>query len=706
MDIKQDIVLRVSIIYILVFIFGIGVAAKIVHIQFFDENIEKYTKNNEKTAIQKPLRGDIFSQDDKLLACSVPEYVVYFDYRIPAFAKSDTLFKNHVEELATGLAKIFADEGKSRHQYLKELHSIAQKKSFLRLHRKPIDYTTLQKVKKLPILKYGPYKGGIIIDTYNSRVYPYGNLARRTIGLIRKGTFHGTTGLELYYDEKLSGGEKPVDVSKQSFSGEVLKGYDIITTIHSEIQSLTTEELHNALIKHKAKWGCAIVMEVETGEVLAISNLTRSVNQSDTTYMELINYAVDYRSDPGSTMKLPTLLAALEDGLVDLDDSIQTGNGKTRFYGLDVIDWNFYTGGFGKLSVKDVFAQSSNVGMAKIIHAHYLHPNKEWDFVARLQTMGLNKISGIDLSKERKPLVKDPSMTTDNDKLKWYKTTPISMAYGYEIELTPMQMLTFYNAIANDGVMVQPHLLKYIKNGPHIVHTNETKITNNNVVSSSTLKKAHILLKEVVTTGTAKSIQNDYYSIAGKTGTAQTIVGNRYNDKILRGSFCGYFPADKPKYSCIIVMQSELPYKPYKVSGTTAAKVFRKISDRIYFSDHELRNQLVADTGNVLKIPHISKGYTPNLVKAFSLLNLPTSKPPLSNWLNPYINHDSIVSRALIFDKETVPNLRGMSGKDAVYLVENIGLRANIKGFGHVYAQSIPAGKRIKQGETIVLELK
>ncbi|MFW5852187.1 MAG: hypothetical protein ACOCWB_08185, partial [Bacteroidota bacterium] len=295
MDIKQDIVLRVSIIYILVFLFGIGVAAKIVHIQFFDENIEKHTKNNKKTALQKPLRGDIFSQDDKLLACSVPEYVVYFDYRIPAFAKSDTLFKNHVDGLAAGLAKIFAHEGKSTQQYLKELHSTAQKKTFLRLHRKPIDYTTLQKIKELPILKYGPYKGGIIIDTYNSRVYPYGNLARRTIGLIRKGTFHGTTGLELYYNSKLSGSEKPVDISKQSFSGEVLKGYDIFTTIHSEIQSLTTEELHNALIKYKAKWGCAIVMEVETGEVLAISNLTRSIIHSDTTYKERVNYAVDFR---------------------------------------------------------------------------------------------------------------------------------------------------------------------------------------------------------------------------------------------------------------------------------------------------------------------------------------------------------------------------------------------------------------------------
>ncbi|MFO7868817.1 MAG: penicillin-binding protein [Bacteroidales bacterium] len=702
MDIKQDIILRVSVVYILIFLFGIGVIGKIIHIQFFDENIEKYTKKLKKSDMQKPMRGDIFSQDKKLLACSVPEYVVYFDYRIPAFAKSDTLFKNHVNELASGLSRIFAHEGKSKAQYLKELHSTARKKTFLRLHRRPINYNTLQKVKKLPILKYGPYKGGIIVDTYNSRVYPYGNLARRTIGLLRKGSMHGSTGLELHYDNELYGKNTTVEIS-----GQNIKGYDIVTTIHSEIQSITTEELNLALQKYKAKWGCAIVMEVETGEVLAISNLSRDMQNSDTIYSEQVNYAVDYRTDPGSTIKLPNLLAALEDGLISLDDSIETENGKTRFYGHNVVDWNYHTsGGFGKLSVKDVFAKSSNVGMSKIIHAHYLHPKKEWNYITRLQAMGLNKLSGIDLNKERKPLVKDPSMTTENDYLKWYKTTPISMAYGYEIELTPMQILTYYNAIANNGERVEPHLLKYIQNGTRIIERKKSNITNNAIVSSQTLEKAHTLLEAVVETGTAKSIKNSYYSIAGKTGTAQTIIKNKYNVEILRGSFCGYFPANNPKYSCIIVMQSALPHDPYRISGITAAEVFRKISDRIYFSDHELRNQLATDTSNIMNLPHISKGYTPDLVKAFSYLNLPASKPPLSNWTYPTIQEDSIRAQPIIIDGETVPNFYGMSGKDAVYLAENIGLKTKIKGYGHVRKQSIKKGKTVKKGETIVIELK
>ena len=362
------------------FLFGLGVIGRIVYIQFFDDSVQTHAEMISQKAPIKPKRGDIYSRDGKVLACSVPEYVVYFDYRIPAFAKSDTLFRKYVDQLAAGLARVFAHEGKSKQQYLKELHSTAQNKSFLRLHRRPIDYNTLQEVKKLPILEYGPYKGGLLVDVYNSRVYPYGDMAKRTIGLIRKGSFHGVTGLELFYDQYLYGIENSLSMSDYMENNGTIDGYDVITTIDTEVQSIVNEELMKALYAYKGSWGCAVVMEVNTGEILAISNLSRTIINNDTLYQELENIAADFRSDPGSTIKLPSLLVALEDGVVQLDDTIQTGNGKTRFYGLDVVDWNHAThGGFGKLSVKDVFANSSNVGVTKIIHANYIHPKREWD---------------------------------------------------------------------------------------------------------------------------------------------------------------------------------------------------------------------------------------------------------------------------------------------------------------------------------------
>jgi len=448
MDIKQDILTRVGIIYILIFVFGLSVVGKIVHIQYFDEDIAaRAAKAEVKTNIIKPKRGDIYSRDGRVLACSVPEYVVYFDYRIPAFDKSDTLFRNNVDKLAEGLAKLFASEGKSKQEYLKELHNTAKKDSYLRLHKKPIDFNTLQEIKKLPILEKGPYKGGLLIDTYNSRVYPFGDIAKRTIGLLPKKGYHGKTGLELYYDSYLYGieGEQTYnnDPANNGDNNGTIDGYDLITTIDTEIQSIANEELERSLKEHKGAWGCAIVMEVKTGEILAISNLKANKIHGDTVFYEAYNYAVDKRCEPGSTIKLPSLMIALEDGLVKLTDTVDTKNGIVKFYpNQSIVDWNHYTqGGFGRLSVKDVFANSSNVGVTKIIYDNYDQPNKEWDYISRLRSMGLNRISEVDMSKEPAPLIKDPSMTKSTDDYKWYASDLVQMAYGYSIELTPLQML-------------------------------------------------------------------------------------------------------------------------------------------------------------------------------------------------------------------------------------------------------------------------
>lgn len=711
MDIKKSILSRFAVVYILFVLFGMAVIGKIVHIQIVEGSELKEARQKQSKTAKIPKRGDIYSRNGNVLACSVPEYVVYFDYRIPAFKKDNSLFVNNVEALAAGLAKLFAHEGTTKKEYHARLLKAAKNNSYTKLHKKPINYSTLMEIKKLPILKEGPYKGGLLVDVRNSRVYPYGNIARRTIGTVRVGNWNGITGLERAYDEYLYGKKQSLnydsslpDDSKFSETN----GYDIVTTIDTEIQSVANEELLKALSQYKATWGCAVVMEVKTGEILAMSNLSKSAQAKDTNYYEFENYAVTFRGDPGSTIKLPSLMIALEDNYVQLDDTIDTGRGHARFVhkgvATNVYDWNYKThGGFRKLSVQEVFANSSNIGVSKIMYNNYVATNKEWDYIYRLKNMGFGKPSGIDLVNERASLIKDPSMTNASDKQKWEGGTLIQMSYGYDIEVTPLQMLVFYNAVANNGKMMKPFLVKEIRNASEIALKNQPKIINNKISSEKTIRQAKLMLESVVNEGTAKNIKNKYYKIAGKTGTAQTFVENKYDDKILRASFCGYFPADKPKYSCIIVMQSALPDEPYRVSGGAAASVFKKISDRIYFNDHELRNELFVDTGRIAMLPSVSNGFAHDFNVILNRLAISQTHFPQTQWVQTKITNSSIDYVPLLVDDNTTPNLRGMGMRDALYVAEKVGYKVVCKGYGRVKTQSISPGGVIKKGETIVL---
>lgn len=711
MDIKKDILTRFAIIYILIAIFGSLVVAKIVRIQFSEGDALKRMNKKQQTVVAKPKRGDIFSSDGKLLACSVPVYDVAFDYRIQAFRKSDTLFKNNVDALAEGLAEIFAPSNKSKKYFLKLLQSAARNNDIVTL-AKQVDFVTLQKIKKLPILKEGSYKGGLNIEVRNKRVYPYNEIAKRTIGRVKED--HGKTGLELIYEKYLYGEENISDadqsIADKTENNGTIDGYDLVSTINTDIQSIANEELQKAVQKYKATWGCAVVMDVKTGEILAISNLSHNTTPTDTNYYEIENFAVDHRCDPGSTIKLPSLMIALEDNMVGLDDVFDTGIGHVRYVNkgieTNVYDWNFDRGGFHELAVRDIFANSSNCGVSKIIYNNYVVTHKEWDYITRLKSMGLDKPCGVDLVNEQTPLLKDPSMTKKTDLHKWEGSTLIQMSYGYDIELTPLQILNFYNAVANDGVMMKPHLLKEVKSDAKSILVIEPQVTNSSICSKATIQKAKILMEGVVTKGTAKSINNKYYKIAGKTGTAQTYVNGKYDDKILRASFCGYFPADNPKYSCIIVIQGAIPYDPYKVSGHTAAEIFKKISDRIYFADHELRNQLSTDSSMVMTLPSVSNGYSEDYSNMFKQLGIPQAGSPKSIWTSTIINETNIDYLPIEYDKKYVPNLFGMGMRDAVYLAENNGLKVVCKGYGRLARQSIPAGSLIRKNDVIILEFK
>ncbi|MDR1762185.1 MAG: transpeptidase family protein, partial [Bacteroidales bacterium] len=697
MAINKELSARYLLVWILITIFGLIIVFRIISVQFFSDEgrdlREKATQNNNKHI--EPTRGIIYSHDGKELAISVPQYIVYFDYRA---VEKDTTFEKNKRALADSLSRMFAYQGKSKSYYLQLLEKAKHSEKLVRLHSGYINYDKRNRIKNFPILKYGAFKGGLLIESYFDRAYPYGEIALRTIGNFKKDTRESEYGLERTYHAELSGKGVEIDtLLKEEKQTQAIDGYDIVTNIDVGIQSITHEELLKTLRRLKAEWGCAIVMETKTGAILAISNLSLNpTNAADSNYYETIkNFAVAERKDPGSTIKLPSLMIALADERITLEDSIQirTTNGDHAYtYGgietrVRDWDWKQRPNVNKKMTVTEVFAHSSNLGVSKIIYDNYVSHKKSEDYYNRLKLMGLNKKTGIDLLGEPEPDIKEFE--------KWDGGTLIQMSYGYEMALTPLQILTFYNAVANNGKMMKPYLVKQVKNGSETVKNYKPTVLNPAICNERTLELAKELLRSVVETdlGTAKAIRSKYYNIAGKTGSAQTYIEKlkSYDGNVIRGSFCGYFPAEAPKYTCIVVIQGAQYAIP--VSGSTAAYTFRKISDRIYFRDHELRNQMTADTGMFVKIPYTFNGYAHDFTNVFAMLKLPQAYTvSQGEWVATTVEENKMYYTAVnIADKSEhiAPRLIGMGMRDAVYVAENAGLKVKCNGYGKVVAQSI-----------------
>ncbi|MDR0941349.1 MAG: transpeptidase family protein [Bacteroidales bacterium] len=713
MEINKEFASRYLLVGILITLFGLAIVVRIISVQFFSDEgrglREKAQQNNIKKI--EPARGIIYSHDGKELAIAVPIYRVALDYRA---IEKDTTFENNKRALADSLSHMF---GKSKSYYLQLLEKAKRNNRMVYLHNTPnrfIDYEQCNRIKQFPILKYGKYKGGLTIDEYFKRDYPYGDIARRTIGnfKIQGGEGVSEYGLELYFEKDLAGTAVEIDTSlKTEKQIRAIDGYDIITNLDVGIQSAVHEELLKSLRRLKAEWGCAIVMETKTGAILAISNLSINPRKiADSIYTEYIsNFAVEERRDPGSTIKLPSLMIALADEHVTPDDSITLRTNsdgvivyKYQYVATQVRDWNKEYAN-KKVTVRDIFAHSSNMGVSKIIYDNYVSHNRSEDFYKRLQLMGLDKKTGIDLPKEAAPDIKDFS--------KWDGGTLIQMSYGYELGLTPLQILTFYNAVANDGKMMKPYLVQQIKNGSEVVKQFKPTVLNPAVCNQKTLELAKELLLSVIESpaGTAKNIKNNNYRIAGKTGSAQTYneATGRF-DKVLRGSFCGYFPADNPKYTCMVVIQGAKD--GFEVGGGGVSKVFKSIADRIYFSDHELRNQMNADEGKDVKIPLAYNGYEGDFNTIFRLLELPQVRIH-SDWVQTSVQENTMhySSLNIVDDREKItPNLKGMGMRDAVYLAENAGLKVICtgSGYGRVVSQSIAAGTPTQNYSQITLEFR
>ena len=708
MNIQNDILSRFGIVYVFVLALGLSIIAKVIYIQFVEgEKLKNKAQNiTQKDIIISAIRGDICADDGRVLATSVPFYEIRMDLK--ADGLTDKRFNKKIDSLCICLANYFKD--KSKKQYLQEIKTARkQGKRYYHVIQKKLNFNQLKDIKKFPIFRLGRYKGGFIVNQMNKRMRPHKSLASRTIGYISKGEMGNIVGLEGAYNEELKG-KDGVSLSQKLFGGiwmpindgnevEPEAGKDIITSINVDFQDIAEKALLRQLKKDKAQHGTAIVMEVKTGEIKAITNLTK--HEKEDVYSETYNYAIGESVEPGSTFKLPTLMAALEDGYIDLDDSIETGDGIIYFYGKSLKDSKH--GGHGKITVQEVFEVSSNVGMSKIITEYYKkNPEK---FVDRLYSMNLNKKLGLRIRGEAQPYIKHI-----NDPL-WSGLSLPMMSIGYEVKLTALQILTFYNAVANDGCMVKPKFVKALSEGGKIIKEFETEIINPAICSKETIRKAKIILDGVIERGTAKNIKSKLYKIAGKTGTAQ--VANRKhgyqginNKKTYRASFAGYFPADNPKYSCIVVIHEPSKWSYY--GSSVAGPVFKEIADKVYTKIYDIQNAVNhQDEINKLSIPYSKTTSKRDLDYLFKTFDIPKIRENIkSEWIYP-VKKDSAVKYYNRYIKTNkVPNVIGMSLKDALFILENLGLKVKAQGKGAIYKQSIKHGKKIEEEQEINIFLK
>lgn len=694
---KNDILRNVYIVYFIVVLVGLSIIGKAVYIQMFEGEMwrEKGKVMNLKVEKIEANRGNIMASDGSLLAASVP----LFNLRIDAGNThyNDEFFYENVDSLAYKLADLFRD--KTRDQYEQMLRKGRKTNNRYLLLKRDITYAQLKKVRKFPIFRLGKYKGGIIAEPKSKRVLPYQWLAFRTIGWDKEGQ-NNDIGLEGAYSDILEG-ESGSRLMQRIGSGawrptneeneiEPQNGKDIITSIDVNIQDVAEDALMRQLIANEADHGCAVLMEVSTGFIVAIANLGKN---KEGIYEEKFNYAIGESSEPGSTFKLASLLAALDDGLLSLSDTVNTEDGTTRFANRTMRD--SHKGGYGRISVARAFELSSNVGISKVVHKAYRdNPQKMID---KFYDMRLSQSLGLDIPGEGKPQIKDTHHKY------WSKVSLPWMSIGYEIALTPLQTLTFYNAVANNGTMVKPQFIKEIRAAGLVTQKFEPVILKDKIVKNqSTIDQARKLLEGVVQKGTATNLKNSVFKIAGKTGTAQIAQNNKgYNKSNYKASFVGYFPADNPKYSCIVVINN--PTKGVYYGGSIAGPVFKEIADKVY-ATRMMPDTIATDSLPQYEIREAAGSYY-DLAYLLKYSKLRFEQSDMTDYIKIQTEDSSTVVKPLICNGKTMPELIGMGARDAVYILETAGIRVKVIGKGKVKKQSVPPGMAVKKGTLCVIEL-
>ncbi len=685
--------------YFLMVIFAVLITGKVLYIQFVegDHWREQARNSTMRYASIEAARGDIIADDGRLLATSLPIYEIRMD--LSRQITSDELFFEHIDSLAICLSDLFGD--RTAAGYRNALRRARQRQERYFLVKRNVSYAELQQLRRFPIFRLGRYRGGLIVEEQTRREMPYRSMAARTIGYEREGVY---VGLEGAYRENLEG--KQGQRLMQRISGgswmpvsdqheiQPQNGMDLITTINVPIQDITEKALRKQLQRFSADHGTAVVMEVSTGKIKAISNLM--LNPTTGNYEELYNFAIGHSMEPGSTFKLPVLMAAIEDGLTNPGDTVDTGNGRINYYGRWMRDANDEE--HGLISVQQAFELSSNVGMSKIIYEAY--KDNPQAFVDGLKRMHLHQPLNIEIAGEGQPVIRDAGSAG------WSRISLPWMAIGYEVALTPLQILTFYNAIANDGRMMKPMFVTEIRQSGRTVHRFSPEVINRAIASTTTINYARSMLEGVVENGTGRNIRNAAYPIAGKTGTAQiaqTRTGYRGQAGIsYQASFAGYFPADNPKYSCIVVIENPQGYIYY--GSWVAAPVFREIADkvfaaRMFFTEPDAREPITAS------LPTFRNAHFEDMKSVYAAFDVPLARQPEGLFAASTVVNDSIYFNEKTFIQNLVPDVVGMSLKDALYVMENAGLRVRFAGRGVVRSQSIRPGIRIKEGSMVYLQL-
>ncbi len=700
---KKDILWRVALVYFGILVLAVAIIGKLFYIQFAEGNMwqEKANRMTIRDITIEPNRGDIYASGNRLLATSMPYYEIRMDLR--AAGLTNHIFNNNVDSLSLALSAMFRD--KSASAYRVELTKARQENKRFHLIQRRVSFNQLKELKNFPIFRHGQNTGGLIVIQDNQRIQPHGNLASRTIGYTTKGETGNIVGIEGAYDQHLRGvmglklmqrisGNAWMPISDRN-EVEPRDGIDVITTVDIEIQDVATNALLKQLIAHRAHHGTAILMEVQTGNIKAIANLERN---SRGKYSETYNYALGESTEPGSTFKLMSLMTALEDGYIRLEDSIDTGKGEMYFFDQRIADSR--KGGYGKLSVKEVFEMSSNVGVSTIIDRFY--KGREQDFINHLYRMNLNDKTGVEIRGEGSPDIKYPG-----DRL-WSGISLPMMSIGYEVRMTPLQILTFYNAVANNGKMVRPKFVSALQYHGNIVEEFPTQVINPSIASPATIKSAQKMLKGVVKSGTAINLGNANYSIAGKTGTAQ-IANEKYgyvmNSRVShQASFVGYFPADNPRYSCIVVVNS--PSNNVYYGNLVAGPIFKEIADKVYATSLDMHEPLIAKRSVSYDPPFSKSGNIHDLKRVFDHFGLPhKTTGDLYDWVTTTRQDSFIELQERIIIDAFVPNVVDMALSDALYLLENQGLQVEVRGRGKVSSQSVPPGALAGNWQKIVLEM-
>lgn len=669
--------------------------------QYWKDVADRFVKEN---VVIRPTRGNIISADGKLMASSLPEYKIYMDFRVQS-SKQDTMLMNHLQEICNGLHEIFPD--RSAQDFRKHILKGRRAKSrhFL-LYPKRISYIQYKEVKKLPLFNQSKNISGLHEEVFNQRKKPFGSLAMRTLGDMFPDMAQGAkNGLELTYDSLLKGEngithrQKVMNKYLNIVDKPAIDGYDVITTIDVDMQDIAEKALVDQLKNLDAVFGVAVVMDVATGEVKANVNMTKA---GDGKYYEMRNLAVSNLMEPGSTFKTASIMVALEDKYITPDYKVDTKNGMVNMYGSWMKDWNWYKGGYGEIDVTRILEVSSNVGVSSIIDKFYgKDPQK---FIDGLRRMSIDKPLNLGFVGEASPRIKGP-------KERYFaKTTLPWMSIGYETMIPPIYMLNFYNAIANNGVMVKPKFVKAIARNGEIVEEYPTEIVNPKICSDETLQQIQTILRKVVSEGLAKPAGSKQFSVSGKTGTAQISQGKagyKANGVSYLVSFCGYFPSEAPKYSCIV--STQIPHGPAS-GGLQAGSVFSRIAERIY-AKHLVKNIAQAKDSTAVLIPDVAQGDIIETAYVLKQLNVKSNSASIPYSFNPVWGKakttDSYVELSTAQpDKKRVPNVVGMGAKDAVYLLESYGMKVHLSGVGKVHTQSIPSGSMVRKGEYITLTLK